>query len=146
MAGWILKEKLKDNLEWINDAGTASESENAARQQHKKILYSRTKVLSSERQTHGAAEKDKNGNILSDKESKTNRWYEYFNEVLNRENPSNPISIPEIEAPDEIEEVDASEPTRAEIKEVKKNTQKMKKLVSTTYEQGFSKLTLTLRR
>ena len=102
--------------------------------------------MSSERQTHGAAEKDKNGNILSDKESKTNRWYEYFNEVLNRENPSNPISIPEIEAPDEIEEVDASEPTRAEIKEVKKNTQKMKKLVSTTYEQGFSKLTLTLRR
>ena len=80
--------------------------------------------MSSERQTHGAAEKDKNGNILSDKESKTNRRYEHFNEVLNRENPSNPVSIPEIEAPDEIEKVDASEPTRAEIKEVKKTAEK----------------------
>ena len=36
--------------------------------------------MSNERQTHGAVVKDKNGNILSDKKSKTNRWYEHFNE------------------------------------------------------------------
>lgn len=65
---------------WRWNKDIASESESDARQQHKKILYSWNKVLSDERQTHGAVVKDKNGNILSDKKSKTNRWYEHFNE------------------------------------------------------------------
>ena len=44
---------------------------------------------------------------------------EHFNEVLNRERSSNPVSIGEIEAPGEIEEIDTSEPTKAEIKQAK---------------------------
>ena len=56
--------------------------------------------MTNERQTHSAVVKDKNGNIPSDKESKTKRWYELLNEVLNRENPSDTVSIAEIEAPD----------------------------------------------
>ena len=72
-------------------------------------------------------------------------WYEHFNKVLNRDNPSNPVSIAEIEAPDEIEEIDTSEPTRGEIKEAKIYTRKNGKLqVLTTYEQSFSNVTLTL--
>ena len=39
-----------------------------------------------------------------------------FSELLNRENPSNPICEIEIELPDEIEEIDTSEPSRAEVK------------------------------
>ena len=39
---------------------------------------------------------------------------EHFSEVLNRENPSNPVSEMEIELPDEIEEIDTSEPSRGE--------------------------------
>ena len=54
--------------------------------------------MSSQKLMHSAAVKNKNGNILSDKESKTKMWYEHYNEVLNRENPSNPVSIAEIEA------------------------------------------------
>lgn len=68
-----------------------------------KTLYSLTKVLTNERPRQSAAAKDKNGNILNDTESKTKKWYEHFNEALTRENPSNPVSIAEIEAPDEIE-------------------------------------------
>ena len=65
----------------------------------------------------------------------------FKNEVLRRENPSNPVSIPKIGAPDEIEEIDTSEITRAKIREA----EKMEKLqVSTTHEQSFSRLTLTL--
>ena len=41
---------------------------------------------------------------------------EHFTEVLNRENPSNPVSEMEIELPDEIDELDASEPSRAEVR------------------------------
>ena len=85
-----------------------------------KILYSWTKELSNERQTHSVVVKGKNGNILSVEKSKTKRWYEHLNEVLNREKPSNPVSIPEIEAPAEIEKIDVSEPTRAEKNDAKK--------------------------
>ena len=87
-----------------------------------KTVYSRTKVLSNERPRQSAAVKDKNGNILNDKESKTERWYEYFYEVLNRENPSNQVSIVEREAFSiATEEIDLSEPSSAEIKEAKKH-------------------------
>ena len=48
--------------------------------------------------------------------SKTRRWLEHFTEVLDRENPSNPISETEIELPDEVEEIDTSEPSRAEVR------------------------------
>ena len=49
-----------------------------------------------------------NGKILNDKESKT------MVRALNRENPSNPISETEIDWQDEVEEIDTSEPSRAE--------------------------------
>ena len=59
---------------------------------------------------------DKTGKILNDKESKIRRWLENFSEVLNRENPSNPVCEIEIELPDEIEEIDTSEPSRGEVR------------------------------
>ena len=58
---------------------------------------------------------------LTDKESQPQRSYEHFNEVLNRENPSNPVSIAEIEAQNGIEEIDTYEATRGEIKEAIKH-------------------------
>ena len=59
---------------------------------------------------------DKKGKILNDKESKIRRWLEHFFEVLNRENPSNLVCEMEIEMPDEVEEIDTSEPSRAEVR------------------------------
>lgn len=78
----------------------AEEAENASRQQHMKTLYTLTKVLSNERLRQYAAVKDKNGNILNDKGSITRRRLEHFNEVLERENSSNPVSVTEIELPE----------------------------------------------
>ena len=94
----IKRQVRMDKRRWNKDI--ASESENAA-QQHENNFFSRTKVLRNERQTHCATVKNKNDNILSDKESKTKRCYEHWNEVLNRENPSNPVSIAGIEAADD---------------------------------------------
>ena len=59
---------------------------------------------------------DKNGKILNDKESKTKRWLEHFSEVLNRKNPSNPVSNIDIVLPDEIEQIDTSEPSKIEVR------------------------------
>ena len=75
-----------------------------------KTLYTLTKVLSNERPRQSAAVMDKTGKILNSKESKIRRWLEHFSEVLNRGNPSNPVLI---ELPDEIEEIDTSEPSKA---------------------------------
>ena len=100
-----------DKRRWTEEI--AEEAENAAKQQHMKTLYTLTKVLSNERPRQNAAVI---GKILNDKESKTNRWLEYFSEVLNRENPSNPVSEIEIKLSDEIEEIDTSEPSRIEVR------------------------------
>ena len=79
-----------DKRRWTEEI--AEEAENAAKQQHMKTLYTLTKVLSNERPRQSAAVIDKNGKILNDKESKTKWWLAHFSEVLNRENPSNPVS------------------------------------------------------
>ena len=97
-----------DKRRWTEEI--AEEAENAAKQQHMKALYTLTKVLSNERPRQSAAVMAKNGKILNDREIKTKRWLEHFSEVLNRENPSNPVSEIETELPDEIEEIDTSEP------------------------------------
>jgi len=81
-----------DKRRWTKDI--ANESENAAlATAHEDSLFPDYLVLGNERPRQSAAVKDKNGNILNNKESKTKRWYEHFNEVLNRENPSNQVSI-----------------------------------------------------
>ena len=36
---------------------------------------------------------DKDGNLISSKEEVKRRWTEHFKEVLNREEPANPIII-----------------------------------------------------
>jgi len=110
----IKRQVRVDKRRWTEEI--AEEAENAAKQQHMKTLYTLTKVLSNERPRQSAAVMDKNGKILNDKVSKTKRRLEHFSEVLNRENPSNPVSEMEIELPDEIEEMDTSEPSRGEVR------------------------------
>ena len=113
------KDREVNRSGWIKEDGLKilqKEAENAANQQRMKTLYTLTKVLSNERPRQSAAVMDKTGKILNDKESKIRRWLEHFSEVLNRENPSNPICEIEIEVPDEIEEIDTSEPSRAKVR------------------------------
>lgn len=63
---------------------------------------------------------DENGNILNDKQNKTERWYEHFNGVLNRENTGNQVCIVEIEAAHVTDKIDTSENNRVEMKEATK--------------------------
>ena len=103
-----------DKRRWTEEI--AEEAENTAKQQHLKTLYTLTKVLSNEKPRQSTAVMDKNSKMLNDKESKTKQWLKHFTEVINIENPSNPVSEMEIELPDEIEEIDTSEPSRAEVR------------------------------
>ena len=91
-----------------------------------KNLYGLMKKLHNEGTRHNAVVLDKDGNLLSKKEEVQKRLIEHFREILNREQPTNPIR-PEEEAGFEfvglIEEIAVSEPT---IREVKDATTKLK--------------------
>ena len=63
---------------------------------------------------------DKNRNLLSGKDEVQSRWTEHFKEVLNREEPENPITSEEdcgFEFNEIIEEIAVSEPTLGDVKE-----------------------------
>ena len=88
--GKLKKHVRVDKRKWTEEI--TKEAENATEQQHLKTLFTLARVLSNERPRQSAAVMEKTGMILNDKESKLRRWLEHFSEVLNRENPSNPVS------------------------------------------------------
>ena len=106
-----------DKRKWMD--GIASEAEDAARKQHMRTLYGLTKVLCNERSKNSTTILDKSGNLVSGKKEMQARWTEHFREVLNREEPTDPITIEdesEFELGGLIEEIVITEPTIGEIK------------------------------
>ena len=74
-----------DKRKWIDNI--TGEAEKAARNQHM--------TLCNERPRQSTVVLDKNGNLLSGKDEVQSRWIEHFKEVLNREEPENPINSEE---------------------------------------------------
>ena len=56
--------------------------------------------------------KNKNGNTISGEEEQRARWTEHFTETLNRPAPSVPPDIP---PPTELQDINTSPPTKAEV-------------------------------
>ena len=106
-----------DKRKWMDDI--AKEAEDAAGNQHMRTLYRLTKTLCNERPRRSVAVLDKDGNVLSSKEEIQARWTEHFKEILNREEPVNPIFMDEengFEFADMVEEITTNEPTLGEVK------------------------------
>ena len=120
-----VKRSIKaDKKRWLDNV--ANEAEEAARNQHMKTLYSLTKTLCNERPKQSTAVMDKEGNTLSKKKDIQERWTEHFKEILNRDTPSNPITIADVEElnlGEVINEIATNEPT---LDEVKKAVKKLK--------------------
>ena len=113
----VKKSIRTDKRIWMD--GIADEAEDAARNQHMRTLYGLTKILCNERSRRSGAVLDKGGNLLSSKEDIQARWTEHFQEILNREAPTNPITEEEdnsFEFTDIIEEIATNEPTLGEVK------------------------------
>ena len=82
-----------------------------------RTLYGLTKTICNERPRQSTAVLDNDGNLVSGKNNVQARWTEHFKEVLNREDPSNPITDDEGYIVDEIiEEIKTSEPTIHEVR------------------------------
>ena len=90
-----------------------------------KTVYGLTKMLCNERYRQSTAVLDKNGYLISGKDKVQSSWTEHFKEVLNREEPANPITNDqESEVNAIIEEIAVNEPTLGEVKAaIKKTTQ-----------------------
>ena len=114
-----VKRSLKlDKTKWIQSI--AFEAEEAAGRQQMKTLYALTKKLCNERPRNNAKVLDKEGRLLSKKEEVQKRWTEHFKEVLNREQPPNPITTEEkseFDFGELIEEIAVNEPTLGEVKD-----------------------------
>ena len=98
--------------------GIASEAEDAARKQQMRTLYRLTKVLCNERPQSSSAILDKSGNLVKGKKEMQARWTEHFREVLNREEPTDPITMEDecvFELGKLIEEIVITEPTICEV-------------------------------
>ncbi|GFS06814.1 hypothetical protein ElyMa_004714300 [Elysia marginata] len=113
------KKQLKqDKKNWLE--AKAKEAEEAARNQHTKTLYSIVKTLTNERPRKSTAIKDKENNIITNSEDRKKRWKEHFNEILNRNEPVNPVC--EEEAPvEEIDSISTDPPTLEEINKTLKS-------------------------
>ena len=106
-----------DKRKWIDNI--AKEAEEAASSQQMRTLYRLTKTLCNEKARKTFAVLDKNGNSLSSKEEIMARWTEHFEEVLDRGEPPNPITVEDengFDFSDVIIEIGTEEPTREEIK------------------------------
>ena len=62
--------------------------------------------------------KDKDGNVLQNKDDRLNRWKQHFQEVLNREHPRSPLTEEETEGPEL--EISSEPPSRPEIRKALK--------------------------
>ena len=114
-----VKRSIKtDRKKWMEKI--TCEAEEAAGNQHMKTLYGLTKILCNEKPKQSTAVFDKNGNLLNKKGEVQARWTEHFKEVLNRDQPENPVlsdEVYELELNDVIEEISISEPTLGEVKQ-----------------------------
>ena len=69
----------------------AEQAEEAAGKGDIKQLYKITKLLSGKKVNYNVPVRDKKGKLLSSVDDQLERWKEYFQEVLNRPSPLNPL-------------------------------------------------------
>lgn len=105
-----------DKEKWLESI--ASNAEEAARSQKMKTLYElKKKICNQERPRQSTAVIDKNGIIVNGKDEVQARWTEHFKEIINREEPTNPITDEEECIVDGIiDEITTSEPTPDEVR------------------------------
>ena len=108
----VKKQVKKDKKTWVDNI--AQEAEEAAGKHHMKTLYSITKRLTNDKPKSCATIKDKQNKIITNSEDRKNRWKEHFSEILNRDNPENPIKEEETRGI-EITDINTHPPTIIEI-------------------------------
>ena len=90
--------------------------EKAAENGRNRELYNMTKAIVGERKRQELGVRNKQGELKTEAREKLQRWVEHFSEILNRDDPTNPVEEYRREEADEIEEIDLG---RWRVQEVK---------------------------
>ena len=112
-----MKRSIKtDEKKWMENI--SCEAEEAARNQLMKTRYGLTKILCNEKPKQSIAVLDKNGKFFNKKVQAP--CMEHFKEVLNKDEPENPVLSDEVyesKLSDIVEEISVSEQTLGEIEQ-----------------------------
>ena len=94
----------KDKRNWLEERAAAAEK--ATENGRSRELYNITKAIVGERKRQEVGVKNKQGEFKTETQEKLQRWVEHFSEILNRDDPTNPVEEYGREETDEIEEID----------------------------------------
>ena len=100
----------------------ASAAEKAAENGRNRELYNMTKAIVGERKRQEVGVRNKQGELRTEAREKLQRWVEQFSEILNRDDPTNPVEEYSREETGEIEEIDLGRWRVQEVKNALKNT------------------------
>ena len=84
----------EDKRNWLEKR--AATAEKAAENGRNKELYSITKSINGERRKREIGVKDKQGVLRTETRERLLLWVEHFSEILNRDDPTNPLEEDEI--------------------------------------------------
>lgn len=116
----VKRSAREDKRNWIEKRAAAAEK--AAENGRNKELYSITKTIAGERRRQEVGVKDKQGVLKTEMQERLQRWVEHLSEILNRDDPVNPVEEDEIEEPEEIGEIDLGRWQLQEVKDALKGT------------------------
>ena len=94
----------EDKRNWLENR--AATTEKAAENGRNKELYSITKSITGERRKQETGVMDKQGVLRTETRERLQRWVEHLSEILNRDDPTNPLEEDEIVESEEIQEID----------------------------------------
>ncbi|VDI48062.1 blast:Craniofacial development protein 2 [Mytilus galloprovincialis] len=119
----VKKATRSDKRKYTEDL--AKEAEDAASNQRMGQVYQVVKQLCNKKTNKSMPIKDKQNNTLSSEKEQKERWKEHFQEVLNRKEPENTVSIDITETPLELD-IDLYAPTKLEIQRALKSLRNRK--------------------
>ena len=79
----------KDKRNWFEEKAAAAEK--AAENGRNRELYNMTKAIVGERKRQRVGVRNKHGELKTQVREKLQRWVEHFSEILNRDDPTNPV-------------------------------------------------------
>ena len=79
--GLVRNSCKRDDIAWA--ARIADELEDAAKNGQQRDVWQKIRVLANGRKTNVTAVRDKDGKLISDPKAQSDRWAEYFEEMLN---------------------------------------------------------------
>ena len=117
----------RDKRNWSE--GIAKEAEEAANMQNMKTLHSLTKTIYNDKPKQSTVVNDRNGNALTSNEDRRKWWKEHFMEILNREEPADPINE-EVNEQQDTADIDTGPVSKAEIRRAKKTLKNGKDMIT----------------